>query len=78
MQLQRRTRFEARIDKRQAVNQAEASGQIADSMEYRTKLMERVNAGELTLADAQEELKRVKRNAKKNGLITRNQAYIRG
>jgi hypothetical protein len=78
MQLQRRTRFEARIDKRQAVNQAEASGQIADSMEYRTKLMERVNAGELTLADAQEELKRVKRNAKKNGLITRTQAYIRG
>lgn len=73
-----RTRWEAAFDKRKEVNRAEASGQIADSMEYRTKLMERVHAGELTLAEAQDELKKVKRNAKKNGLVTRSQAYNRG
>lgn len=74
----KRTRWEARFDKNCAVNRAEAEGTVADSMEYRTRLMGRVRAGELTLEAAQAELKKVKRNAKKNGLVTRNQAYIRG
>jgi hypothetical protein len=73
-----RTRWEAASDKRKAVNKAEESGLIADSMEYRTNLMNRVHAGEITLEEAQAELKKVKRNAKKNGLMTRSQAYSRG
>jgi hypothetical protein len=58
-----------------AVKEAESKGLVADSMEYRIELMNQVHRGERTLADAQAELKRVKRNAKKNGQITRNQAY---
>jgi hypothetical protein len=40
-------------------------------------LMERVHAGEITLADAQEQLKKIKRGAKNNGQITRAAAYRR-
>jgi hypothetical protein len=73
-----RTRWEASFDKRRVMNKAEEAGQVADSMEYRTKLMQRVYAGDITLIEAQAELKRVKRDAKKNGLITRSQAFSRG
>lgn len=58
-----------------AVKAAESQGMVADSMEVRIALMEQVHRGERTLEDAQAELKRIKRNAKKNGQITRNQAY---
>ena len=71
----RRTRFKASIEKRDAVNNADKSGQVADSMEVRMKLMERVEAGEITLLEAQDELKKIKRNAKKNGLMTRSQVW---
>ena len=74
----RRTRFEAGFDKRRALDKAEAEGLVADSMEYRTKLIERVHAGEITLEQAQAELKKVKSAAKRNGLLTRSQAYSRG
>jgi hypothetical protein len=74
----RRTRWEAQFEKRQAVAKAEADGVLADSTEYRTKLVERVHAGEITLEQAQAELKKVKRDAKKNGLLTRSQAFSRG
>lgn len=74
----KRTRFEAAMDKRDAVNKADAAGLVADSKEVRMKLIERMHAGELTLTQVQDELKRIKRNAKKNGLITRSQAFSRG
>lgn len=73
-----RTRLEALFDKSKALREAEYSGLVADSMEYRMKLMERVRTGEITLEAAQAELKRVKRRAKANGQITRSQAYSRG
>lgn len=60
------------------VKSAEADGQIADSMEVRVALIERMKKGELTLDQVQSELKRIKRQAKKNGLITRAQAFSRG
>ena len=56
--------------------QAEAEGRVADSMEVRTALMGRVHSGEITLQEAQAELARIKRNAKRNGQITRNQAWL--
>ena len=63
-------------EKHDAIKKAEAEGKVADSMEYRMALMERVHKGEITLEQAQAELKRVKRNAKKNGLTTRNSVFV--
>jgi hypothetical protein len=74
----RRTRFEARIDKIRAMESADAAGQIADSMDYRMALMGRVERGDLSLVEAQAELAKVKRNAKRNGMKTRSQAYREG
>lgn len=61
--------------RRQHQREQEAGGKVADSMEWRRAIMARVHAGEITLEDAQAELKRVQRNAKANGQITRNQAW---
>ncbi len=73
-----RTRFDAALEKRQAIKNAEAAGQVADSMEVRKALMERVLSGEISPEYAQKELARIKRDAKKKGLITREQAFSRG
>ncbi len=73
-----RTRFEASMDKRQNVKQCEDDGVVADSTEVRMALMAKVQSGECTLQEVQAELKKIKRNAKKNGQITKNQAFIRG
>lgn len=73
-----RTRFEAAMERREARKAAEASGQVADSMEVRTALMERVHAGEITLEQAQAQLKKIKRGAKAAGKVTRAQAFSRG
>ena len=59
-----------------AIKAAEAEGKVADSMEYRFALMKRVHKGEITLLEAQTELKKIKRNAKKNGLSTRNSVFV--
>ena len=73
-----RTRVEANQDKRANVNQCEADGLIADSMDIRLALMEKVRSGECTLQEVQAELKKIKRDAKKNGKLTRSQAFNRG
>jgi len=65
-------------EKRAAVNKAEAQGLVADSMEVRKALVKKLQSGEMTLAEVQAELKRIQRNAKKNGQITRSQAWNRG
>lgn len=72
------SRFENAFRKRRVVNKANDAGMIADSDEVRIALVRRVHAGELTLEQAQAELKRVKRDARKNGKVTRAQAYSRG
>lgn len=61
--------------KRNALRRSEEEGRVADSLEIRKALMARVHSGELTLAECQKELRRIKRAAKKNGLVTREQAY---
>jgi hypothetical protein len=73
-----RTAFEASIEKKNAVKEAEKSGIVADSMDVRLALMARVDAGEITLEQAQAELKKIKAGAKKAGKVTRAQAYSRG
>ena len=69
---------ETRHRKRQAVNSAEADGAVADSIDVRKALLARVSAGELSLAEAQAELKGIKKNATKNGLTTRSRAFREG
>ncbi len=41
-------------------------------------LMSRVHSGEITLEQAQSELKKIKRGAKTAGMVTRSQAFSRG
>ena len=56
--------------------EAEVQGRVADSMEVRLALMARVTSGEITLEDAQAQIKRIKAGAKRGGQITRNQAWL--
>lgn len=71
----RRTRFEARLDKRSALNKAEDQGIVAGSIDVRMGLVSRMKAGEITLHEAQAELRKIQRDAKKNGKLTRSQVY---
>ncbi|WP_237388033.1 hypothetical protein [Xenorhabdus sp. Sc-CR9] len=73
-----RTRFEAALDKRAYVKKCESDGAIADSMEVRMALMSKVKRREITLEQAQAELKKIKRTTKKNGMKTRSQAWNEG
>ena len=58
-----------------ALRDAEAEGLVADSMEVRKALLERMHAGELTLDEVKAELARIKRQGRKSGMVTRAQAY---
>jgi len=66
---------ETRNRKRNALNQADATGVIADSLEVRGDIMRRIHAGEITLIQGQKELAAIKKNAKKHGKITRSQMW---
>lgn len=72
-----RTAFEASIEKRQAVKADEAAGRVADSNDVRLALMARVRSGEISLAEAQAELKKIQRSAKGSGKVTRAQSFHR-
>ena len=76
--MSKRSAFEAGIEKRQHVKQADASGQIAVSMDVRRALMAKVHSGEITLAEAQQQLKKIQSGAAAKGLMTREQAYNEG
>ena len=54
---------------------AEAEGRIADSGEVRLELIQRVTRGEITLDECQAELRKIKRQAKSRGMVTRSQAW---
>jgi hypothetical protein len=66
------------VEKRSAVREAEAAGTVADSMDVRMALMARVHSGEITLEDAQAQLKKIKAGAKRNGQTTRARAFRAG
>ncbi|EAM8071727.1 hypothetical protein DQR93_11045 [Salmonella enterica subsp. enterica serovar Bovismorbificans] len=76
--MMRRSSWDARLDKRVNIEKLEEQGLIADSIEVRKSLVERVMRGEITPEQSREELKRIQRNAKRNGLKTRNQAWREG
>jgi len=73
-----RTRFQASLDKRNAMKKAEEQGEVADSIEVRTALMAKFHSGECTLEEIQSQLAAIKRGAKKRGLKTRSQAFREG
>ena len=62
----------------EATKAAEEAGEVADSMDVRRALIAKMDAGEMTLAEVQAELAKIKRGAKRAGKITRAQAYRRG
>lgn len=72
-----RTRWEASLDKRRAVNEADKTGDVCDSMAVRASLMDRVEKGEITLEQAQSELMAIKRQGKRDGKLTRAQVFSR-
>ena len=66
------TELEAR---KRALKKAEAHGTVYDSMTVRVALMNRVRSGEITLLEAQEEIARLKIQARKDGQLTRNDFF---
>jgi len=78
MKYDSRTSFEAGMDKINEVKRSESNGEVSDSKEVRMALMQRVHSGEITLEYAQSELKRIQREGKRQGKVTRSQAFSRG
>ena len=70
-----RLSFYRAMEKKRARRAAEASGQVADSHAVRLAIMARVHSGEITLAQAQTELKQIQAKAQSIGLKTRAQAF---
>ncbi|MFG0844294.1 hypothetical protein [Pseudomonas sp. FYR_5] len=73
--MRRRDWYDRRIDKRVALQIAEEQGIVADSTELRQELVAKLQSGEMTLQQVQDELRKVKREAKKNGKKTRSQIW---
>lgn len=73
--MRRRDWYDRRTDKRVALQIAEEQGLGADSTEFRQALVAKLESGAMTLAQVQEELRKVKREAKKNGKKTRDQIW---
>lgn len=67
--------YDRRLDKRVALQLAEEQGIVADSTAYRQSLVLKMQSGEYTKEQALAELRKVKRDAKKNGLKTRDQVW---
>ncbi|MDH0705337.1 MULTISPECIES: hypothetical protein [Pseudomonas] len=67
--------YDRRIDKRVALQIAEEQGIVADSTELRQALVAKLQSGEMTIQQVQDELRKVKREAKKNGKKTREQIW---
>ena len=73
-----RLSFERAMEKKLARRAAEAAGQVADSHSVRLAIMARVHSGEITLKQAQAELKQIQAKAQSIGKLTRAQAFSMG
>ena len=73
-----RSAFEASLAKRANVERMEKEGKIADSDAVRLDLFDRVMKGIITPEQMRAELDAIKKAGKKNGLLTKQQAYARG
>lgn len=73
--MRRRDWYDRRTDKRVALAIAEEQGIVADNSELRASLVAKMHAGEMTLDEVKEHLRKVKRDAKKNGMKTRDKIW---
>ena len=73
--MSRRDWYDRRMDKRVALQIAEEQGIVADSSALRASLVAKIHSGEMTIEQVQAELRKAKREAKKNGLKTREQIW---
>lgn len=73
--MRRRDWYDRRIDKGVTLQIAEEQGIVADSTEFRLSLVAKLKSGELTIEQAQAQLRTVKRDARKNGKKTRSQIW---
>lgn len=73
--MSRRDWYDRRLDKRVALKIAEEQDLVADSTALRMELVAKMKSGELTQQEALEVLRKVKRDAKKNGKKTRSQIW---
>lgn len=73
-----RTAFEASLEKKRALKADESAGKVADSHSVRLEIMSRVKGGQITLAQAQAELKLIQKKAQSIGLMVREQSYKQG
>ncbi len=60
-------------ERRRATEKRINDPKTADNIDVRKALLERVSLGEITLIQAQKELEKIKRDAKRNGIPT---AYL--
>lgn len=67
--------FERSIEAKRELKKAEQNGLIADSLDVRKALLAQVKDGKITLAEAQAQLKKIKRQAKAQGKLTRNSFF---
>jgi hypothetical protein len=58
----------------QRIRAAEDAGVVADSTEARAEIVDRIKSGELTLDEGQAMLRRIQRDAHKNGMVTQHEA----
>lgn len=70
--------FERAMDRRRNLRAEETAGNIADSLEYRMSLMEKVRNREISLEEAQRQLRETQKTAEKQGKLTRDKAYRNG
>lgn len=70
--------FERAMDRRRNLREEEAVGNVADSLEYRMSLMEKVRNREISLEEAQRQLRETQKTAEKQGKLTRDKAYRNG
>lgn len=73
-----RTMFERAMDRRRNLREEEAAGNVADSLEYRMSLIEKVRNHEISLEEAQRQLRATQKSAEKQGKLTRDKAYRNG
>jgi hypothetical protein len=68
-------RFLRMLRKQNGIKKAETEGLVADSLDVRMAILQRIHSGAITLEEGQGELKKIKRGAHKKGLLTRTEAW---
>jgi len=63
-------RLDRKLQRQRQANARFADPLVADNMDVRKELLKRIKRGEVTLAEAQADLRKIQRDAKRNGVST--------